>query len=129
MTAAARASCRWSMRFPAACWVWLACGLSCVVGPARAATVSWVPDADGQWTNAGNWSSSPALPGSGDNVQISEAGDRLITLSGANAQTINSLMSNERLTISGTLVVTNTAQVNQTFTIASGGRATLNGTS
>src|SRR4051812_44222999 len=113
MSAAARASCRWSIRFPATCWVWLACILSCVVGPARAATVLWVPDADGQWTNAGNWSSSPVLPGSGDDVQISLAGDRLITLSGGNVQTINRLLSNERLTISGTLVVTDTSQVNR----------------
>jgi len=59
-----------------------------------------VPDADGLWQTATNWSSTPALPGSGDDVVINVAGDRLITLS-SGTQSIKSLDSSERMLISG----------------------------
>jgi hypothetical protein len=76
--------------------VFCCCTLLMLGSAARAATVSWLPDADGLWITATNWSSNPALPGAGDDVTINVAGDRLITLSGGSSQTINSLVSNER---------------------------------
>src|SRR5258706_11265738 len=115
-------------------------GVSCALcgvffgSTALAASVSWVPDADGLWITATNWSSSPLLPGAGDDVTISLAGDRLITLSGGSTQTIKSLTSNERMLVSGsgtTLVVGTTAQLNNTLTLAGatlrGGAYTMSG--
>src|SRR4249920_2933961 len=75
--------------------------------------VTWVPDADGLWQTATNWSSTPALPGSGDDVVINVAGDRLITLS-SGTQSIKSLNDSERMLISGAgavLQVGTTAQL------------------
>jgi autotransporter-associated beta strand protein len=90
---------------------------------ARAGTVTWVPDADGLWTTADNWSSAPALPGSGDDVTINVAGDRLITLS-SGTQSIKSLNDAERMLISGSgtvLQVGTTAQLSNTLTLTTGG--------
>src|SRR4051812_8500932 len=86
-------------------------------------SVTWVPDADGLWQTATNWSSTPALPGSGDDVTINVAGDRLITLS-SGTQSIKSLNSSEQILISGSvntvLQVLTTAQLNNTLTMTSG---------
>jgi len=98
-----------------------------LVDSARGGSVSWVPDADGLWTTATNWSSAPALPGSGDDVVIDVAGDRLITLS-SGTQAIKSLNDGERILISGSgtvLQVGTTAQLGNTLTLATG--ATLRG--
>src|SRR4051812_40015844 len=86
---------------------WLLVGLwgMARVFAADATPVAWVPDADGAWTAAANWSSSPLLPGANDDVTISLAGDRLITLSGS-SQSIRSLISDERVTISGAVGLT-----------------------
>src|SRR3954447_19520474 len=85
---------------------------------ARAATVTWVPDADGAWITATNWSSNPALPGAADDVTINVAGDRLITLTGGSTQTIKSLLSSERFALNNaTLVIGTSAQFNNTLTI------------
>jgi fibronectin-binding autotransporter adhesin len=91
---------------------------SIVAAAAQGNPVSWIPDADGQWTTATNWSSSPVLPGSGDDVTISVAGDRMITLAGK-PQSIRSLASTERLTIStnSSLTVGITAQLSNTLTL------------
>ena len=87
---------------------------------ALAGSVSWVPDADGLWITPTNWSSNPALPGAGDDVTISPPGDRLITLSGGSTQTIKSLISNDRLAISGSVLsIGSTAQFNNTVTLTS----------
>ncbi|MDB5319981.1 MAG: tandem-95 repeat protein, partial [Phycisphaerales bacterium] len=109
-----------------------ALGVLSVASIARAASVSWVPDADGAWITPTNWSSNPALPGAADDVAISLAGDRLITLSGGSTQTIKSLNSNERLLLSGsTLVVGTTAQLTNTLTLSGatlrGGAYTMSG--
>src|SRR3954452_10989558 len=94
--------------------------MATVPAPARAATVTWVNDADGSWTNAANWSGG-LLPGVGDDVAISVAGDRLVTLSGA-SQSIRSLTLDERLTISNTtLTLATTAQLNNALTLSNSG--------
>ena len=112
---------KWSALLGACCALCVLWGSS-----VRAGTVTWVPDADGSWTTATNWSTTPALPGPTDDVTISPPGDRLITLSGGSTQSINSLIANDRLTVSGaSLVVGTTAQVNNTLTLAS--NATLRG--
>ena len=108
----------WKCALGACCALWVLLS----GGSAFAGTVTWVPDADGLWTTATNWSSTPALPGAGDDVTISPPGDRLITLSGGSTQTIKSLLANDRLTInSSTLVVGTTAQINNTLTLTSNG--------
>src|SRR3954447_15932383 len=85
---------------------------------APAATVTWVPDADGAWITATNWSSTLALPGVADDVTINVAGDRLITLTGGSTQTIKSLLSSERFALNNaTLVIGTSAQFNNTLTI------------
>ena len=69
----------------------------------------------------GELEQSPLLPGVGDDVTISVAGDRLITLSGS-SQSIRSLTLDERLTISGTtLTLATTAQLNNALTLANAG--------
>jgi hypothetical protein len=97
-----------------------------------AANVTWAVDADGTWTTATNWSSNPALPGVGDDVTISRAaGNFLVTLA-SGSQSINSLVSDERLTLTGgTLTLAAGSTVNNTFTLAGGtlggpGALTLN---
>src|SRR4051812_45741506 len=98
--------------------------------PAAAAPASWAVDADGLWITPTNWSTNPALPGPADDVAISVPGDRLITLSGGGTQVINTLVSDERLTIGGTntaLQIGTTLKLNNTLTLTEG--ATLRGPS
>ncbi|MDB5319821.1 MAG: tandem-95 repeat protein, partial [Phycisphaerales bacterium] len=95
--------------------------LGLTAASARAGNVSWVIDADGQWTAASNWSSNPALPGPTDDVTIDVPGDRLITLTNS-TQSIKSLISAERmvLTFGGTLNLGTTGQFNNTVTLNGG---------
>ncbi len=103
-------------------WIALCAGLAIGVVPAvNAAPVSWVSPLSGQWTMPGNWSSSPGLPGPSDDVTIDQPGSLLIDLVGS-AQSINSLLTRERVTLSGgaSLSVGTTAQVFSLFTLNNG---------
>ena len=51
-----------------------------LVGSAQAASVSWVPNADGDWTTATNWSSNPLFPGATDTVTIAVGGATVRTI-------------------------------------------------
>ena len=78
-------------------------------------------DASGQWNVASNWidvaTNQPRVPTTTDDVLIDVATDALITF-GAGVVTVNSIMSNERFALSGgSLTVTDTMQVNNTFTL------------
>ncbi len=88
----------------------------------RADAVEWIVDDNGQWTVPSNWSSNPDLPGAADDVTIDRpAGDYLITLD-SGTQQINSLLTTERLTVSGSglLEIGTTATLNNTLTLNSG---------
>jgi fibronectin-binding autotransporter adhesin len=103
---------------------------------ARAATVSWIVDADGSWTTASNWSSNPSLPGPSDDVIISQPGFDTITLSNVlGTQTINSLVCNEalQLTSGAELSLAANSQINGALTLTAGtlsgaGDLTIGGT-
>lgn len=93
---------------------------TCFATAAPAATVQWITDGNGTWSTTSNWSSSPLLPGLSDDVVINRpSGDWLITV-GAGSQSVNSLSSEERLRIVGTLSVQTTATINNTLTLAGG---------
>ena len=90
-------------------------------------SVTWNVDSDGLWHVPSNWSSNPSLPGLSDDVIIDREGVSPTVEHSQGADTINSLMCNENLIISGgSLTVTNSTQINSCFTI-SGGTAFLNG--
>src|SRR5436309_644352 len=82
--------------------------------------ISWTGLAgDNLWTTPGNWSGN-ALPGAADDVTISVVGNPTIVINGG-TQTINSLTSDEAITLSnGTLSVATTSQVNAVFALAGG---------
>ncbi len=94
--------------------------------------IDWVTDGHGNWSTAGNWSSNPSLPGSGDHVIINRTGAPgrpadgfLVTIQDAE-HTIASLFSTERLKISGgTLSVEHEAQLHNSLTLS--GTGTLSG--
>ncbi|MBL8412915.1 MAG: hypothetical protein JNM42_00570, partial [Propionivibrio sp.] len=106
-----------------------------LVGVAHAAPVSWVPDADGLWTTATNWSSNPSLPGSLDAVTIDVGGATVRTISfNSGSSGITSLTSEENLIFSGGTLSVSGAFVsgvinNTAATTISGGTLTLNGVS
>lgn len=102
-------------------WLIAAAGLTSGVAAHARPIVNWVVDANGQWTTPANWSSSPALPGLIDDVVIDRpAGGFEVTLS-SGAQTINSLLLNERLQLAGGILdVAATAMINNTVTLAGG---------
>lgn len=77
----------------------------------QAVTVQWVPDADGDWSVASNWSSDPGLPGAGDDVVIDIGGVEVRTVTLDVNASIKSLVSMESLTFSGA----------RTLTLAEGG--------
>src|SRR5688500_3123612 len=80
----------------------------------NAGPVSWLPDADGNWEVACNW--SPNLPTAADDVTIDVGGATVRTVTiGSGNQSALSLLSQENLTIAG-----------GSLTIGSGG-ATING--
>ena len=66
----------------------------------RGAPVSWVPNADGLWQTAANWSSNPSLPGAADDVTIDRPAVITVTLS-SGVPSIRSLTSQENLIIGG----------------------------
>ena len=75
-----------------------------------AATVTWLNDADGNWTVAENWSSNPSLPGLNDDVIIDADGFVTVVLSGT-AQSIRSLVCNNTLNIGETLSLAADSQI------------------
>src|SRR5512144_609733 len=86
-------------------------------GSTLGAAISWVPDADGFWDAAANWSSNPSLPGAGDDVTINVGGAvvRLITHR-TGTTTIRTINNAE------TVDVTNAS----TLTVSSGGLGSTN---
>ena len=66
----------------------------------REAPVSWVPNADGLWQTAANWSSNPSLPGAADDVTIDRPAVITVTLS-SGVPSIRSLTSQENLIVGG----------------------------
>jgi hypothetical protein len=105
----------------AQCLVALLLPTALLVAPlARAATVSWIVDADGSWTTATNWSSNPNLPGASDDVVIGQPGFDTITLSKLlGTQAINSMVCDETLQITGgaQLSVAGDSQINGTLAL------------
>lgn len=84
------------------------------ISHAVAGPVSWLPDSNGNWEVAGNW--SPGLPTATDDVTIDVGGATVRTITiGSGNQSARSLLSQENLTLSG-----------GSLTIGSGG-ATVNG--
>ncbi|MCP5249589.1 MAG: hypothetical protein H6942_13820, partial [Candidatus Accumulibacter sp.] len=102
-----------------------------VVPDARAAPVSWVLDADGNWATATNWSSNPLLPGAADAVTIDVGGATLRTITfSSGSSMISSLTSAENLIVSGGTLAASGAFDNTAATTISGtGTLTLNGVS
>jgi hypothetical protein len=92
------------------------------IAPAtRQPTIRWVNDAGGSWATASNWidvaTNAARVPTTTDDVLIDVPTDALITF-GSGVVTVNSILSNERFAQSGgTLTVTDTMQVNNTFTL------------
>ncbi|MBL8700093.1 MAG: hypothetical protein JNK67_17065, partial [Alphaproteobacteria bacterium] len=105
--------------------------LTCLASTALSAPVNWT-GASGNWNVATNWSSNPSFPAAADDVTISVAGLQTVTFTGTapvTSATVNSITSDENLTISGgSLTVTN-GFGNTAATTISGGALTLNGAS
>ena len=81
--------------------------------------MSWV-GGSGDWNTATNWSTG-ALPGPGDDVVISPVDMSSTITHSSGAHTVNSLMSQVAFQLTGgSLTVSNTVQVNNTFTLAGG---------
>jgi len=81
------------------CWIVCAITVLFVVSfliPATANPVYWQSDYGGDWSDAGNWSSFPYLPGLGDDVTISCPGVSTITCAKGDTW-INSLQCAENL--------------------------------
>ncbi|MBI3847133.1 MAG: hypothetical protein HY292_21100 [Planctomycetes bacterium] len=88
----------------------------------RVFTIQWAVDADGFWDVASNW--SPAhVPNANDNVLIDRpAGNFTVTVRQTGA-VANDILSEENLKVigfTGTLTVSGTVQVNNTFTLDGG---------
>ncbi|MBI2802375.1 MAG: hypothetical protein HYX63_19190, partial [Gammaproteobacteria bacterium] len=98
------------------------CALLGSTATANAAVVNWVPNADGGWEIATNWTSNPALPGVADDVILDVGGVtvRTITHSVGN-HVVNSLLSQENFTLSGgSLSLQAASTINGIFTQSSG---------
>ncbi len=86
---------------------------------AQAATVSWT-GGSGDWSTPANWSTG-ALPGPDDDVSISPAGTSVTVTHSSGTDTVKSLVSQCAFQLTGgSLTVSNTVQVNGTFTLAGG---------
>jgi hypothetical protein len=84
---------------------------------AEAAVVSWV-GGSGDWNTATNWSTG-ALPGPGDDVVISPANISITVTHSSGTHIVSSLMSQVAFQLTGgSVTVSNTMQVNNTFTLA-----------
>jgi hypothetical protein len=104
-------------------------------GKARGNNVTWIDPGSGFWTDAFRWSTSPDLPGPTDDVTIDVPDADILVTVKQDVQFINSLLSNDGLTIeSGGLSVAADSTVNGAFTLSGGvlkgaGNFTLNGPS
>ena len=86
--------------------------------PVGAATVTWT-GGSGDWNTATNWSTGE-LPGPGDDVVIGSGASITVTHS-SGAHTVQSLASQQAFQLTGgALTVSNTVQVNNTFTLSGG---------
>ena len=84
----------------------------------QGATVTWV-GGSGDWDMATNWSSG-AEPGPDDDVVIG-SGPTITVTHSTGADTVNSILSQQALVVSGgSLTVSSTIQVNNTFTLSGG---------
>ncbi len=84
----------------------------------QAATVSWI-GGSGDWNTVSNWSTG-ALPGSDDDVLIG-AGSSITVTHSSGTHAVKSIQSQQAFVLSGGLLtVSNTVQVNSTFTLAGG---------
>jgi RHS repeat-associated protein len=96
------------------------------------ATVTWAVDADGFWDVASNWSNNE-VPGLDDDVVIDRAGGPFTITVRSGAQSINSLQSAERLSITGgSLTLASTSTISSDFSLSAGtltsnGALTLSG--
>ena len=100
----------------------LALSAALIFGSASAAPVNWVPNADGFWDVATNWSSNPALPGAADNVTIDVGGATVRTITHqSGTDTINSLTSQENIALTGgTLNLNAASMINGSYTQSGG---------
>ena len=102
-------------------------------GAAQSATVNWI-GATSTWNTASNWSSSPALPGTADDVVINVAGLQTVTHStGTDTVRSISITGDDILAITGGTLnagfLSNTGTINVasgTFGITSGTSGTMN---
>ncbi len=86
--------------------------------------ISWISDSSGNWSDPANWRDTQGInrvPGPGDDVVIDRpSADPTVTYDGGTTS-INSLTSQDPLVLSGgTLSVTSTVQVNNTFQLSGG---------
>lgn len=105
-------------------------------GAARGDNVTWISTDSGFWTDPFRWSTSPNLPGAGDDVTIDVPGADIVVTVKQDVQFIHSVISNEGLTIeSGGLSLAADSTVNGAFTLSGvgqlggAGNLTLNGPS
>ncbi len=95
------------------------------------AGTAWLPNNDGDWAVAGNWSSAPALPGPADDVILDVGGPTARTIThSAGTDAINSLTSQENLVLSGgSLSLAQASQINGSLilsaTLAGAGNVTV----
>ena len=83
------------------------------------ATIQWINPAGGSWNDQNNWDLG-RVPGTNDTVLIDVPGNATITYGQGNT-TIQGLLSEDAFTLAGgTLTVTGTVEVDNTFTIVGG---------
>jgi hypothetical protein len=107
--------------------LWLfALAAASLVGPAKAATVSWV-GVSGDWNTAANWSAG-AVPGPEDEVLVDVPGTITITHS-SGAHSVRSILCQEAFTLSGGALVgtTNLQGTNGQSVIATSADGWLSG--
>src|ERR1017187_819498 len=82
------------------------------------ATVTWI-GGSGDWNTATNWSTG-SLPGTNDNVVLG-AGASITVTHSSGTHTVQSVQSQQACVLSGgSLTISNTVQVNNTFTLSGG---------
>ncbi len=86
----------------------------------HAAVVTWGVDVSGEWHVGGNW--LPGLPGVVDDVTIDRPAVNILVTVSQGAHAVRSLMSAERLTVTGgaSLSVSEASSISNTFTLADG---------
>ncbi len=84
----------------------------------QAAVVTWAVDVSGEWHIGSNW--APGLPGVNDDVTIDRPAVNILVTMSQGAHTIRSLMSAERLTLTGgsILSVAQASTITNTFTLS-----------